>query len=42
MYELSHEMPNNYSLKKLGIFKKIPEMLGIDGEYLAGNPKGKS
>ena len=28
-------------LKDLGNFKKIPEMLGFDGEYLAGHPEAK-
>ena len=28
-------------LRKLGNFKKIPEMLGFDGEYPATHPKGK-
>ena len=35
------EMPNNWRLDNLGIFKKIPVMVGIDGEYLAGRPEGK-
>ena len=39
MYELPHDMPNNWRLEKLGISKKIPEKLVIDGEYLAGHPK---
>ena len=25
----------------LGNFKKIPEMLGFDGEHLAGHPEAK-
>ena len=41
MSQLTYEMSNNWRLEKLGILKKIPEMLGIDGEYLDGNPKGK-
>ena len=41
MNKLSHEIPNNWRLEKFGIFKKIPEMLGTDGEFLAGYPKGK-
>ena len=28
-------------LRTLGNFKKIPEMLGIDGKYPAGFPTGK-
>ena len=33
---MPHELPNDLRLKdlrKLGNFKKIPEMLGLDGEY---------
>ena len=29
------------TLRKLGNFKKIPEMLRFDGQYSADNPKGK-
>ena len=29
-------------LKKLGNFKKIPEMLGFDGEFSVVHPKAKS
>ena len=28
-------------LRKLGNLKKIPELLGFDGEYSAGHPKDK-
>ena len=28
-------------LRILGNFKEIPELLGIEGEYPAGQPKGK-
>ena len=28
---LPHELPNDLRLRKLGNFKKIPEMLGFDG-----------
>ena len=28
-------------LRKLGNFKKIPEMLGFDGDYPAAHPKAK-
>ena len=28
-------------LRKLGNFKNIPEMLGVDGEYPVGHPKAK-
>ena len=28
-------------LRKLGNFKKIPEMLGFDGDYSAAHPKAK-
>ena len=41
MYELPHELPNDLRLRKLGNFKKIPEMLGFDGEYPAVQPKAK-
>ena len=27
---------------KLGVFKKIPEMLGFDGDYSPGYPKVKT
>ena len=30
-----------WDLKKVGNFKKIPEMLGIEGEKQTGQPKGK-
>ena len=30
-----------YDLRKLGNFKKIPEMLGFDDEYPAVHPKAK-
>ena len=39
MYELPDEMPND--VKKLGNFKKNPEMLGSDGEYAASHTKAK-
>ena len=42
MYELPDELPNNRRLRifrKLGNFKKIPEMLEFDGEYSAIYPK---
>ena len=37
MYELPRELPNvlKLDLRKLGNFKKIPEMLGLDDEYSA-------
>ena len=38
MYELSHELPNDLRLRvlrKLVNFKKIPEILEFDCEYLA-------
>ena len=35
------ERLKTYDLKKLGIFKKISEMLGFDGKYSAGLPKDK-
>ena len=41
MYELPHELPNDLRLKKLGNFKKIPEMLGFDSDYAAVHPKAK-
>ena len=31
----------NYDFRKLGNFKKIPELLEFDGEYPAGHPKAK-
>ena len=50
MYELPHQLPNDYVPTKekkkkrkrdLGNLKKIPEMLGFDGEFPAVNPKAK-
>ena len=49
MYELPDQLPNDYVPKKekkkkkkdLGNLKKIPEMLGFDGEFPAVNPKAK-
>ena len=41
MYELPHELANDLRLRKLGNFKKIPEMLGFDGEYPAIQPNAK-
>ena len=44
MHELLHELPNDLRIKdlrKLGNFKKIPKILGSDGEYPAVNPKAK-
>ena len=38
MYELPHELQKTLDL---GNFKKIPEMLGFDGEHLAGHPEAK-
>ena len=38
MYELPHELAND---RKLGSFKKIPEMFGFNGEYPAVHPKVK-
>ena len=39
MHELPYEMSND--VKKLGNFKKIPEMLGSDSEYPASCTKAK-
>ena len=36
-----YELPNDLRLRKLGNFKKIPEMLGFDGKYPAVQPKAK-
>ena len=44
MYELPHELPNDLRLKvlrKIRNCKRIPEMLGFNGEYTAGHPKAK-
>ena len=44
LHEFPYKLPNDLRLKdlrKLGNFKKIPEMLGSDDEYLTGHPKGK-
>ena len=46
MYELPHQLPNDYvptqeKKKDLGNLKKIPEMLGFDGEFPAVNPRAK-
>ena len=35
------EQLKTYDLRKLGNFKEIPEMFGIDGKYPAGTPKDK-
>ena len=35
------ERLDTWDLKKLRNFKKIPAMLGFDGEYQADHPKGK-
>ena len=35
------EQLKTYDLRKLGNFKKIPEILGFDGEYPAVNPNAK-
>ena len=39
MYELPHELPNK--IMKLENIKKVPEMLGFDGEFPAVYPKTK-
>ena len=43
MYGLLHSLPNNlrWYYTKLGNFKKIPEMLQINGEHQADHPKIK-
>ena len=33
MYELPHELLNNLRLRKLGNYKKFPEMLGFEDKY---------
>ena len=37
--ELPHKLPNNFTLKKLGHFKEISEILGIDGTATGRPPK---
>lgn len=37
--ELLRELLTDVRLKKLGNFKKIAEMLGMDGNYAAAHPK---
>ena len=39
--ELPQNLLNELRLRKLGIFRKITEMLSNDGNYAAGHPKGK-
>ena len=39
MYELPYELPNYLRGRKLGNFKKIPEMLGFEGDYPSVHPK---
>ena len=45
MYKLPHELPNDFitifEIRKLGNFKKFPEMLGFHGEYQTGHPETK-
>ena len=44
MYEFASQVAEQLKtqdLTKLKNFKKIPEMLGFDGEYPAGGPKAK-
>ena len=45
MYKLLHELPNvfitTFETRKLGNFKKFPEMLGFHGEYPTGHPEDK-
>ena len=41
MYELLHELPNDFRLGKLGNVKKVPEMLTFDGEDPAVYSKAK-
>ena len=41
MYELPYELLNDLRFRKLENFKKIPEILGFDGEYPAFQPNSK-
>ena len=41
MWKLPHNLPNDLKRRKLGVFKKIAEMLWIDADYAAGYPKDK-
>ena len=41
MCELPHELPNDLKLRKSRNFKKIPEVLGVDGKYPTVRPKAK-
>ena len=41
MYELPHELQNDLRLTKLGNYKKIREVLGLDYKYPADHPKVK-
>ena len=41
MYELPHELPNDLRLTKLGNYKKIREIPGLDNKYPADHPKVK-
>ena len=36
---MPHKLPNNFTLKKLGHFKEISEILGIDGTATGRPPK---
>ena len=39
MFELSHELPNDSTLTKLGNFKKIPKTLGVLGTLASTPPE---
>ena len=41
MYELPHELPNDLRLTKLGNYKKIREIPGLDSKYPADHSKAK-
>ena len=37
----TQEKKKTYDLRKIGNYKKIPEMPGFDGKYAADHPKAK-
>ena len=41
MYKLRHEWPNDLRVIKLGNYKKILEIPGLDNKYSADHPKAK-
>ena len=40
-HELPHELQNDLTLRILGNFKKIPDMLGFDRKHSDRHPKDK-